>query len=79
VWNPDAPPDIDARGDWAEVPDNEHFDNGFRVQWEQFLLHVAAGTPFPWDFAAAARGGQLAELGLQAAREGRRVRIPELS
>jgi predicted dehydrogenase len=79
VWNPDAPPNVDARGDWAEVPDNEEFDNGFRVQWEHFLRHVYAGEPFPWDFAAAARGVQLAELGLLAAREGRRIEIPELS
>jgi predicted dehydrogenase len=79
VWNPDAPPNVDARGDWAEVPDNEEFDNGFRVQWEHFLRHVYADQPFPWDFAAAARGVQLAELGLLAAREGRRIEIPELS
>jgi predicted dehydrogenase len=79
VWDPDAPAGGDARGDWAEVPDNEPFDNGFRVQWERFLRHVYAGEPFPWDFAAAARGVQLAELGLQAAREGRRIEIPELS
>jgi predicted dehydrogenase len=79
VWNPDAPPDVDARGDWSEVPDNEHFDNGFRVQWERFLRHVVSGEPFPWDFAAAARGVQLAELGLQAANEGRRIEIPELT
>ncbi|MFI7675564.1 Gfo/Idh/MocA family protein [Actinophytocola sp. NPDC049390] len=78
VWDPDAPPNVDARGDWAEVPDNEHFDNGFRVQWERFLRHVVLGERFPWDFAAAARGVQLAELGLRAATEGRRIEIPEL-
>jgi predicted dehydrogenase len=78
VWDPDAPPNVDARGDWSEVPDNEPFDNGFRVQWEQFLRHVAEDEPFPWDFAAAARGVQLAELGLQAARDGKRMQIPEL-
>ena len=33
---------------------------------------------FPWDFAAGARGVQLAELGLQSAREGRRIEIPAL-
>ena len=79
VWDPDAPAGVDGRGDWAEVPDNEPFDNGFRVQWERFLRHVYVGEPFPWDFAAAARGVQLAELGLRAAREGRRIEIPELS
>jgi predicted dehydrogenase len=70
---------VDGRGDWSEVPDNEPFDNGFRVQWERFLRHVYGGEPFPWDFAAAARGVQLAELGLRAAREGRRIEIPELT
>ncbi len=77
VWDPDLPPEADQRGDWAEVPDNEPFDNGFRVQWEAFLRHVVTGEPFPWDFAAAARGVRLAELGMRAAREGRRVEIPE--
>jgi predicted dehydrogenase len=77
VWDPDLPPEVDQRGDWAEVPDNEVFDNGFRVQWEAFLRHVATGEPFPWDFAAAARGVRLAELGMRAAREGRRIEIPE--
>jgi predicted dehydrogenase len=77
VWDPDLPPGVDQRGDWAEVPDNEAFDNGFRVQWEAFLRHVATGEPFPWDFASAARGVQLAEVGMRAAREGRRLEIPE--
>ena len=75
VWNPDAPPDADQRGDWAEVPDNEVFGNGFRVQWEAFLRHVVLDEPFPWDFAAGVRGVRLAELGRRAAREGRRVEV----
>ncbi|MGH3757849.1 Gfo/Idh/MocA family protein [Actinophytocola sp.] len=79
VWDPDLPPDVEQRGAWSEVPDNEPFDNGFRVQWEAFLRHVVAGEPFPWDFAAATRGVQLAELGMRAAREGRRIEIPELA
>ncbi|HEV7648902.1 MAG TPA: Gfo/Idh/MocA family oxidoreductase [Actinophytocola sp.] len=76
VWNPDAPPDVDQRGDWARVPDNDVFGNGFRVQWEAFLRHVVLDEPFPWDFAAGARGVRLAELGLRAAHEGRRVEVP---
>ena len=76
VWNPDAPPDLDQRGDWAEVPDNDTFGDGFRVQWEAFLRHVVLDEPFPWDFAAGARGVRLAELGLRAAREGRRFEVP---
>jgi predicted dehydrogenase len=79
VWNPDLPNAESFRDQWQVVPDNEEYDNGFKVQWEAFLRHVVEGTPFPWDFASAARGVQLAELGLVSAREGRRVEIPELA
>jgi predicted dehydrogenase len=78
VWNPDLPADDDFRARWQEVPDNEEFDNGFKAQWEAFLRHVADDAPFPWDFHAGARGVQLAELGLRAWREGRRLEVPEL-
>ncbi|SCF12640.1 Gfo/Idh/MocA family protein [Micromonospora chokoriensis] len=78
VWNPDLPATEDFRAQWAEVPDNEEFDNGFKVQWEAFLRHVVAGEPFRWDFMAGARGVQLAEVGLRSAREGVRVEVPEL-
>ncbi|TDC59402.1 Gfo/Idh/MocA family oxidoreductase [Micromonospora sp. KC207] len=78
VWNPDLPSGENFRAQWSEVPDNDEFDNGFKVQWEAFLRHVVAGEPFPWDFMAGARGVQLAELGLRSAREHRRVEIPEL-
>ncbi|MEU4337866.1 Gfo/Idh/MocA family oxidoreductase [Micromonospora lupini] len=78
VWNPDLPATEDFRAQWTEVPDNEEFDNGFKVQWEAFLRHVVAGEPFQWDFLAGARGVQLAELGLRAAREGVRVQVPDL-
>ncbi|MGK5675999.1 Gfo/Idh/MocA family protein [Micromonospora sp. URMC 106] len=78
VWNPDLPVTEDFRAQWTEVPDNEEFDNGFKVQWEAFLRHVVADEPFPWDFLAGARGVQLAELGLRSAREGARLDIPEL-
>lgn len=78
VWNPDLPATEDFRGQWQEVPDNGVFDNAFKAQWELFLRHVADDGPFPWDFYAGARGVQLAELGLRAWREGRRVEVPEL-
>ncbi|WP_433308164.1 Gfo/Idh/MocA family protein [Micromonospora sp. CA-269861] len=78
VWNPDLPATEDFRAQWAEVPDNEEFDNGFKVQWEAYLRHVVAGEPFRWDFLAGARGVQLAELGLRSARGGGRVEVPEL-
>jgi predicted dehydrogenase len=76
VWNPDLPVTEPFRGQWSEVPDNEEFDNGFKVQWEAFLRHVADGDPYPWDFASGVRGVRLAELALQSARTGTRVEVP---
>jgi predicted dehydrogenase len=78
VWNPDLPLTHSFRDQWQEVPDNEEFDNGFKAQWEMFLRHVAEDAPYTWDLWAGARGVQLAELGLQSAREGRRIEMPEL-
>ncbi|WP_020666610.1 Gfo/Idh/MocA family protein [Amycolatopsis nigrescens] len=78
VWNPDLPGTESFREQWQEVPDNAEFDNGFKVQWELFLKHVVSGAEFPWDFLAGARGVQLAELGLRAWREGRRIEVPGL-
>jgi predicted dehydrogenase len=78
VWNPDIPSPIDHRALWQRVPDRGEHDNGFKVQWEKFLRHVAFGDPFPWDFLEAAKGIQLAELGLQSWRERRTVPVPEL-
>jgi predicted dehydrogenase len=78
VWNPDLPAAHDFRTQWQEVPDNTEFDNGFKTQWELFLKHVVLDTPWHWDLLAGARGVQLAELGLQSSREGRRIAVPEL-
>jgi predicted dehydrogenase len=78
VWNPDLPATEDFRAQWAEVPDNEEFDNAFKVQWEAFLRYVADDDPFPWDLWEGAKGVQLAELGLRSAAEGRRLEVPAL-
>jgi predicted dehydrogenase len=77
VWNPDLPDPIDHRAAWLPVPPTES-DNAFKVQWERFLRHVALDEPFPWDFRAAARGVQLAELGMRSWRERRFVEVPPL-
>jgi predicted dehydrogenase len=76
TWNPDVPSELDFRAQWQPVPDNDDFDNGFKVQWEAFLRHVVDGAAFPWDFAAATRGVRLAELALQSARDGCRLDMP---
>ncbi len=78
VWNPDVPNPIDFRGTWMDVPNNQEFTNGFRVQWELFLRHVAEDAPFPWDLREGAKGVQLAELGLRSWQERRWIDVPEL-
>ncbi|NUR73891.1 MAG: Gfo/Idh/MocA family oxidoreductase [Hamadaea sp.] len=78
VWNPDLPTSHDFRALWTEVPDNDVYDNGFKVQWEEFLTALATDAPYPHDLFAGARGVQLAELGTQSAREGRRLEVPQL-
>jgi predicted dehydrogenase len=79
VWNPDLPVTHSFRDGWQEVPDNEVFDNGFKLQWEMFVRHVLEDAPWPYDFVAGARGVQLAELGLRSSAEGRRVELPGLT
>ncbi|THV27669.1 Gfo/Idh/MocA family protein [Glycomyces paridis] len=78
VWNPDIDQPIPFRQQWHEVPDNEVFDNGFKLQWEEFLRHVVDDAPWHHDFLAAARGVQLAEAGYRSAREGRRIDMEDL-
>jgi predicted dehydrogenase len=79
VWNPDVDNPIDFRAGWLEVPDAEVYENGFKVQWEQFLRHVVTGAPFAWDFAAGARGSQLIDLAMSSWRDRCWVDVPELA
>jgi predicted dehydrogenase len=79
VWNPDLPATEPFRDQWAEVPDNAEFDNGFKAQWEEFVRDVVAGRQHRYDFFSAARGLQLAEAGLTSSAEGRRVELKPLS
>jgi predicted dehydrogenase len=78
VWNPDMPVTEDFLGQWATVPDNTTFDNGFKAQWELFLGHVVRGEPFPWDLVSGAKGVQLAELAYESSASGSRVTVPDL-
>ena len=79
VWNPDLPVTEPFRDQWLEVPANADLDNGFKLQWEEFLRDVAAGRTHRFDLLSAARGVQLAELGLRSSAEGRRLPVPEIS
>lgn len=78
VWNPDLPVTESFREQWLDVPANAQLDNGFRSQWEEFLTDVVAGRPHRYDLASAARGVQLAELGLRSSAERRTLDIPEI-
>jgi predicted dehydrogenase len=66
VWNPDIKQPIDFFAGWSLVPEQEVYDNAFKVQWELFLKHIVLDTPFPWDLKAGAKGVQLAEKGLES-------------
>ncbi|ASR56903.1 Gfo/Idh/MocA family protein [Cellulomonas sp. PSBB021] len=78
VWNPDLPVTEPFREQWLDVPDNGDIDNGFKLQWEEFLADVASGRPHRYDLLSAARGVQLASLGLRSSAEGRRLDVPEI-
>ncbi|HEY0247095.1 MAG TPA: Gfo/Idh/MocA family oxidoreductase [Gryllotalpicola sp.] len=77
-WNPDVPDGHDYVGDWHELPANEAYENGFKVQWEEFIRHVVEDGPNRYDFLAGARGVLLAEKALESARTGSRVELPEV-
>lgn len=78
VWNPDVPQPINFFEGWSKMPEQEIFDNAFKVQWELFLKHVVKDTPFPWDLREGAKGVQLAEKGIESWEKRCWVDIPEL-
>jgi predicted dehydrogenase len=78
VWNPDIAQPIDFFGGWSKVPDQEVYDNAFKVQWELFLKHVVKNEPFPWDLKEGAKGVQLAEKGIESWEKRCCVDIPAL-
>lgn len=78
VWNPDEPQTMDFMAGWVDVPDNTTFDNGFKVQWEQFLRHIAEDAPWSYTLLEGAKGVQLAELGYRSWKERRWIDVPEI-
>lgn len=78
VWNPDIAQPINFFEGWSKVPEQESYDNAFKVQWELFLRHVVKNEPFPWDLREGAKGVQLAEKGLESWAKRAWVTIPEL-
>jgi predicted dehydrogenase len=78
VWNPDIPQPINFFEGWSRVPEQEAFDNAFKVQWEMFLKHIVKDEPFPWNLKEGAKGVQLAEKGIESWQKRCWVDIKEL-
>ena len=66
IWNPDIEQPVDFYEDWSKVPEQEVYDNAFKVQWELYLKHVVLDEPFRWTLLEGAKGVQLAELGIKS-------------
>jgi predicted dehydrogenase len=79
VWNPDVKQTIPFFDQWQEVPDTEPFDNGFKIQWEAFLRHVAEDAPYRWTLPEGAKGVQLVEAALQSWQERRWIDVAPLA
>jgi len=78
VWNPDIVQPINFFEGWTKVPEQELYENAFKVQWELFLKHVVKDTPFPWDLREGAKGVQLAEKGIESWEKRCWIDIPEI-
>ncbi len=78
VWNPDEKQTMPFFDQWAEVPDSQVYDNGFKIQWEHFIRHVVENEPWRWTLAEGAKGLQLVEAALQSWKERRWVDVPDL-
>jgi len=79
VWNPDIDSPIDFHAGWPTMPTNQNYDNAFKAQWELFLRHVALGEDFRWTLREAAKGVQLAELGIESWKQRKWIDIPALA
>lgn len=78
IWSPDQPQAMDFWATWSEVPDTVRFDNGFKVQWEMFLRHVAEDAPWQYTLLEGAKGVQLAELAYKSWRDRSWQDVPPL-
>lgn len=76
VWNPDIPSTINYLDGWQKVPEQESYDNAFKVQWELFLRHVVKDEPFRWGLLEAVKGVQLAERGIESWKKRAWVDVP---
>ena len=78
VWNPDEKQTMPFFEQWQAVPDTQVYDNGFKIQWEAFIRHIAEDAPYRWTLPEGAKGVQLVEAALQSWKERRWVDVPAL-
>ncbi len=78
IWNPDVPQTMNFFSQWDEVDADKKYDNGFKIQWEDFIRHVVADAPWKYDLIEGVKGVQLAELGLKSWHEKRWLDVPEI-
>ena len=79
VWNPDVRQTMKFADQWQDVPDTESYDNGFKIQWEHFIRHIAEDAPYTWTLPEGAKGVQLVEAALQSWQERRWVDVEKLA
>ena len=78
VWNPDQKQTMNFVDQWADVPDTQEYDNGFKIQWEQFIRHVVEDAPYRYTLPEGAKGVQLVEDALLSWKERRWVDVQPL-
>jgi predicted dehydrogenase len=66
----------DYREGWTQAPPLVGYKNPYRVGWEAFLRHVAAGAPLASDFTAGIRDVAFAEACHRSIQERRWVAFP---
>jgi predicted dehydrogenase len=78
IWNPDVKQSMNFLNQWQEVPDSESYDNGFKIQWELFIRHLAENAPYKHTLQEGVKGLQLVQAALQSWHERRWVDVPAL-
>ena len=66
----------DYREGWTQAPPLACYRNPYRVGWEAFLRHVAAGAPLACDFTAGIRDVAFAEACHRSMQERRWIAFP---
>jgi predicted dehydrogenase len=78
VWNPDIDNPLNFFEQWQKVPEQQSFENAFKIQWELFLRHIVLDEPFRWTLLEGAKGVQLAEKGIESWHKRCWIDVPAL-